>query len=137
MTSSANHRDRGALSIVAVLLTVMVLAAAGLVVDGGRALSARRHAAGTAEAAARFAISNQSLTTGFDPARARALALDHALRAGVRSGDVAVEVVYRSDGRPEVVVTIVERPRAVFAALLGARSLTVRAEGSAVFVYSP
>ncbi|MCY7300340.1 MAG: pilus assembly protein TadG-related protein, partial [Ilumatobacteraceae bacterium] len=46
-------RDGGAISVVMVILLVRVLGGAGLVVDGGRALGARRHASNTAEAAAR------------------------------------------------------------------------------------
>jgi Flp pilus assembly protein TadG len=99
-------------------LTIVALGAAGLVVDGGRALAARRHAAGTAEAAARFAITRQSLTTSFD-------------------SDAAVEIRNRADGRPEIVVTITERPTAIVLGLAGVESLTVHATGSAIAVYAP
>src|SRR5688500_11577322 len=74
------RRDRGSLSVVLMLMVVIVLAGGALIVDGGRALSARRHAANTAEAAARFAVTSQSLSTDIDPERARESALSYATR---------------------------------------------------------
>jgi Flp pilus assembly protein TadG len=127
-------RDRGALSVVMMFLVVVTLAAGGLIVDGGRALAARRHAANTAEAAARWAVATQSLSTGFDPDTAASLAHSHAERAGIAPGDIDVVVRYRPE--PEIVVTITERRDAVFLALGGADELTVRATGSAMYVYS-
>lgn len=132
-----NPRDRGSLSVVTMFLTIITLGAAGLVVDGGRALAARRHAAGTAEAAARFAITRQSLTTGFDPSDAIEVARSYAVRSGIDERDIAVEVRDRPDGRPEIVVTITERPTAVVLGLAGVESLTVHATGSAIAVYAP
>ncbi len=129
------HRDRGSLSIVLVLLVTVVLGGGALVVDGGRAMAARRHAANTAEAAARTAVARTSLTTGFDPARAAELAVDHAVRSGVDPADVQVTVRTGPTGEPEVVVTITERRTAVFVALTGADQLTVRATGAATFLY--
>lgn len=134
---SMHRRDQGSLSVVTMFLTVIALGAAGLVVDGGRAMAARRHAAGTAEAAARFAITRQSLTIGFDPTDAVEVARSYALRSGVAERDIAVEVRERPDGRPEIVVTITERPAAVVLGLAGVESLTVHATGSAIAVYAP
>jgi Flp pilus assembly protein TadG len=127
-------RDRGSLSVMMILLVVVTLGAAGLIVDGGRAMSARRHAANTAEAAARWAVANQSLSVGFDPDRAVELARTHAERAGVDPRDIAVDV--RRDPEPQVVVTITEHRRTVFLVLGGAREMTVHATGAATFVYS-
>lgn len=127
--------DRGSLSIVLVLLVTVVLGGGALVVDGGRAMAARRHAANTAEAAARTAVARTSLTNGFDPARAAELAIDHAVRSGVDPADVQVTVRTGPTGEPEVVVTITERRTAVFVALTGADQLTVRATGAATFLY--
>ena len=45
--------DRGMTSVAAVLMIVVVLAGAGVVYDGGRALAARREAINVAEGAAR------------------------------------------------------------------------------------
>lgn len=136
-TRAHRGRDRGSLSVVMMLLTIIALGAAGLVVDGGRALAARRHAAGIAEAAARHAISRHSLSTGWNPVTAGAMARSFAARSGVDHADIEVVARTRSDGRPEIVVTITERRAAVFAALGGVETLTVRASGSAIAAYSP
>lgn len=134
-TEPDHVNDRGSLSIVLVLLVTVVLGGGALVVDGGRAMAARRHAANTAEAAARTAVARTSLTTGFDPTRATELAIDHAVRSGVDPADVQVTVRTGPTGEPEVVVTITERRTAVFVALTGADQLTVRATGAATFLY--
>lgn len=126
-----NARDRGSISVVMIIMLVMVLAGAGLVVDGGRAMAARRHASNTAEAAARAAVSTATPVSGFDPATARDAALDYATRAGVAAVDVNVVVV--SDA---VRVTITERRRTVFLVLGGRSTMTVRATGVARVVYS-
>lgn len=136
-TGSTQGRDRGSLSVVTMFLTIVALGAAGLVVDGGRALAARRHAAGTAEAAARFAITRQSLTIGFDPDTAMEVARSYAVRSGIAERDVVVAVRDRADGHPEIVVTITERPVAVVLGLAGVESLTVHATGTAIAVYAP
>jgi Flp pilus assembly protein TadG len=127
-------RDRGSLSIVMIFLVLVTLAGAALIVDGGRAMSARLHAANTAESAARWAVASQSLSAGFDPDAAAATARSHARRAGVAAADIAVFVRYDPD--PEVVVTITEHRSAVFLILGGAEDMTVHATGSAIFVYS-
>lgn len=48
--------DRGSVSLLIVVLIPAVLIGAGLVLDGGRQLEARRDANGTAQAAARAAV---------------------------------------------------------------------------------
>ena len=131
----AATRDRGSLTIMLVVLVLVTLGGAALIVDGGRAMAARRHAANTAEAAARFAVAEQSLAAGFDADTAVAVALDHAQRAGVAAADVDVGVRTGPTGAPEVVVTITERRSTVFLALGGADELTVRASGAATFLY--
>ncbi len=124
-------RDRGSISVVMIIMLVMVLAGAGLIVDGGRAMAARRHASNTAEAAARAAVSTATPVSGFDPVTARDAALEYAARAGVASVDVVVEVA------PDAVrVTITERRRTVFLVLGGRSTMTVRATGVARVVYS-
>jgi Flp pilus assembly protein TadG len=127
-------RDRGSLSIVMMFLVIIVLAGAALIVDGGRAMSARRHAANTAEAAARSAVANQSLTEGFDPSAATARARSHAERSGIDPTDIQVSIQYDPD--PQVIVTVTEHPSTVFLVLGGADDMTVRATGAARFVYS-
>ena len=133
--SESSRTDRGSLTIVAVLLTVVCLAGGALIVDGGRALAARRHAANTAEAAARFAVATQSLEGPPDSSILRDRAVEFAGRAGVPSSDVTVSVLDAGDG-PTVVVTITERASTVFLALGGSSSMTVHATGTARFVYS-
>jgi Flp pilus assembly protein TadG len=123
--------DRGAISVVLMLLSVIVLAGAGLIVDGGRAMSARRHAANTAEAAARAAVSSATPVSGFNPRTARAAALGYASRAGVAARDVQVVV-----GADFVTVTVTERRTTVFLILGGQSTMTVTASGTARVVYS-
>ena len=124
-------RDRGAISVALMLLVLITLGGAGLVVDGGRAMSARRHASNTAEAAARAAVSTATPVASFDPVVARRAALASTSAAGVPAADVTVVV-----GRDSVRVTVVERRRTVFLVLGGASTLTVRATGIARIVYS-
>jgi Flp pilus assembly protein TadG len=133
---NAPTRDRGSLTIVTTLLMVVVLAGAALVVDGGRAMAARRHAANTAEAAARAAVSARSLRAGFDADDAAATARSFAARSGIDAADVEITFRTGPTGEPEIVVTITERRTAVFLALGGADELTVRATGAATFVYA-
>lgn len=128
---TANGRDRGAISVVMVILLVMVFGGAGLVVDGGRALVARRHASNTAEAAARAAVSALSPVTGFNRDAARVAAMSYATRAGVATADVRIEV-----GANFVTVTIVERRDTVFLILGGEETMTVEASGTARVTYT-
>jgi Flp pilus assembly protein TadG len=134
--SSNRAVDRGSLSIVLMLIVVIVLGGAALVVDGGRALTARRHAANTAEAAARFAVTSQSLSTEIDAARVRVAALSYAARAGVARSDVAVEIRAGPTGEQTLYVTVTERRTTVFAVLGGQDRLTVRATGAARFTFT-
>lgn len=126
-----NGRDRGSLMVSLMILMVVVLAGAGLVVDGGRAMAARRHATNIAEGAARAAVSSTTPVRWFDPEVARSAATDHARRSGIAEADVTVEVV-----GSVVTVTIVERRTAVFLVAGGWSSVTVRGTGSATVVYS-
>ncbi len=132
-----DDRDRGAFGVAAVLLVLVTLAGAALVVDGGRAMAARRHAANTAEAAARAGLSGYVPGSGIDPRAAVAAALDHARRAGVAGGDVTATYGTDGAGRPELTVTVTARRRSVFLLLAGADVMTVRATGSAIALYTP
>ncbi|HAN34204.1 MAG TPA: hypothetical protein DCQ52_01745 [Acidimicrobiaceae bacterium] len=129
--SRRRPRDRGAISVVLLLLVVVALSGAGLVVDGGRALVARRHASNTAEAAARAAVATATPVSGIDQADAVAAALDYATRAGVPALDVHVTV-----GVDFVTVTIVERRPTVFLILGGQQTMTVQASGTARVTYT-
>jgi Flp pilus assembly protein TadG len=121
--------DRGAIGVALAILMVGVLAAASLIVDGGRALAARRYAANVAEGAARAAVAAQP-GRDVDPRLAAEAARRHAAAAGIAAADVDVEV---SDGEVHVVVTA--RREAVFLALGGVESLTMRGEGAARATY--
>ena len=72
-----------------------------------------------------------SRVPGFDTELRRQLR-----RAGVADGDVVIAMRTDAAGRPEIVVTITERPRTIFLALTGAESMTVRATGAAIALYS-
>ena len=126
-----SDRDTGSLMVSLMIVMVVVLAGAGLIVDGGRAMAARRHATNVAEGAARAAVSSTTPVRWFDPDVARAAAIDHAERSGVASADVSVDI----DGEV-VTVTVVERCRAVFLVMGGWSQVTVRGSGSATVVYS-
>jgi len=123
--------DRGAITVVVMFLLIIALMGAGLVVDGGRVMVARRHAYNTAEAAARAGVATATPMSGFSPTRARAAALDYAIRSGVAPADVSVRVT-----ATRVFVTITERRHTVFLILGGMETVTVRVTGSARLAYS-
>ena len=127
----SDRRDRGAISVVLMLLLVIALAGAGLIVDGGRVMVARRHASNTAEAAARAAVSTATPVSGFDRDAARGAAIEYANHAGVATSDVEVVV-----GADFVTVTVTERRSTVFLILGGQETMTVRATGTARVAYS-
>lgn len=123
--------DRGSIALIMMLMLVVVLAGAGLIVDGGRAMIARRHASNTAEAAARAAVSTATPVSGIEPEAARQAAMRYAALAGIEAGDIEVIV-----GTDVVTVTVVERRRTVFLVLGGIQTMTVRATGTARLHYS-
>lgn len=131
-----DQRDRGALGIALALVVLVALGGAALIVDGGRAMAARRHAAGTAEAAARSAVSRMSLRAGFDAQVAEDVARSYAERAGVAPADIDVEVRTGPTGTPQVIVTVTEHRTSVFLTLTSIDEITVRASGSAIVVWS-
>lgn len=96
--TSHGAAEEGSITPFVVVLTVALLAMAGLVVDGGYALAARQDANTTAERAARAgadALSRESLLGAgplrIDPAAARAAA-DRQLTAAGETGQVTVAV---------------------------------------------
>lgn len=134
MTTVTDRRstDRGTLMVPLMLLVVVVLGGAALIVDGGRAMVARRHAVDVAEGAARAAVSTATPVSSFDPTAARRAAVDHAERSGITARDVSVDV-----GPDWVRVTVVERRTAVFLVLGGWSDITVRGVGTARVVWVP
>ena len=132
MNGRARHdSDRGAISVVLMFLLVIALSGAGLIVDGGRVMVARRHASNTAEAAARAAVSTATPVSGFDRDTARDAAIGYANRAGIAPSDIEVVV-----GIDYVTVTVTERRATVFLILGGQETMTVRATGTARVAYS-
>lgn len=131
------HGDQGSVSGVWMMfMLVVVLAAAGLVFDGGRALQGERYAANVAAGAARAGVAAQTLASleqlggplQLDPAVAQDAALRHAAAAGIAAADVAVVVA-----GGDVTVTVTVRRQAVFIALAGSPELIMRATGTARF----
>jgi Flp pilus assembly protein TadG len=123
-------RDRGAASVIVVLLATALFTLGGLVFDGGRAITGRQRAANEAEQAARAgadAVSIDNLrgdgTVVLDPARARAAAQSYLAATGdtgrieVTPGSVSVRV--------EVVVDT------VILGIVGVNTLTVSNTASA------
>lgn len=96
MNAKRAHRDRGAVTAFAVIAVIGLLMAAGLVLDGGRLLAARRDAIDVGRGAARAgaqavipAVPGSGGTAQVDPVRAQALAQAYLARAGYQ-GDVTI-----------------------------------------------
>lgn len=126
MSGGTRARDRGTISVALIILLVATLAGAGLIVDGGRAMAARRHASNFAEAAARAGISTVRPDQPLDPLRAKSAVYFAASLEGVAPQDL--QIVVTTD---MVEVTVTERRRTVFLVLGGQSTVTVRATGRA------
>jgi len=120
--------DDGAVAMFVVVITVALLAMAGLVIDGGYALAARQEAANTAEQAARVgadALSRDSVRSGgparIDPAQAAAAARGYLSAAG-HVGDVDV-----SGDTVTVTVRVSKRTAILSAVGINAIAVTGRA----------
>jgi hypothetical protein len=87
------HSDRGSISAFVIVTTMLLVACAGLVVDGGRIVGAKVSAADHAENAARAGaqeiVSLRTGAWGLDPARATGTANAYLASHGV-SGTVTV-----------------------------------------------
>lgn len=111
------------------VLAVALMALAGLVIDGGRALTARDRAQAVAEQAARAGAGQLSVPAlyqgqvALDPTRAVAAARAYLQAAGA-TGQVAVH------GRL-VVVTVTGHEPTVVLDMVGVRSIAVSATASA------
>ena len=119
-------RDRGAVTMMLFGLLGVSLSGAALVVDGGRTMSARRHASNVAEAAARAgaALDNPFETATLSKVTRRVH--DYTDAVGVERVDVDIAF----DGST-VTVRITEHRRAVFVALSGIDSIDVTETGRA------
>jgi Flp pilus assembly protein TadG len=125
-----HHGDAGNASIILVLLTPAIFGVAGLVVDGGRALNARQHAANQAEQAARAAadaVDVDAIRTGaglaIDPLTARRAAERYLAAAG-ETGTVSL-------GAQSVTVTVKATTQTAFFAVIGVNHISVTGTATA------
>lgn len=125
--------DAGAAAIILVLLTPVLFALAGLVLDGGRAITARQRSADVAEQAARAGVNALDLTalraTGsdaIDPAAAQAAACRYVAVADPGAGCHVVASTQR------VTVTVTGRTSTVLLGLIGVNNFHVAGTASAV-----
>lgn len=128
--------DTGQVTVFVVGIMAALLLLAGLVIDGGDVLAARRVAIDNAEAAARAGAQAVSIssyrssgTVVVDPAAATAAA-DSYLRGVGEQGTVAVS-------GDTVTVTIRLRQPLAILSVVGVPSVTVTGTGSAVPVLGP
>lgn len=138
MTSdtSQQHRrrpdERGAATVFVVLFTTALLAVAGLVIDGGYALGAKRAAMNTAEQAARAgadALNESALRDGrtmVDPGRAVNAAQAYLDLVGAH-GTVAI-------AGGEVTVTVTGRQDTTLLSAVGVGSIPVEASATALSI---
>lgn len=127
--------DRGALSLMVVVLFVVLAALAGIVVDGGAKLAAEENAVALAQEAARAGATTVDTSTAYDDGavvvneqRALAAAREYLAEAGYHH--FAVMAVGSRAIR--VVVTITEPTR--FLSLIGLRSFTCTGAATASLV---
>ena len=124
--------ERGAATIFVVLFTVALLAVAGLVIDGGYALGAKREAMNNAEQAARAgadALNQGALRDGqtmVDPGRAVNAAQAYLALVGAR-GTVDI-------AGGEVTVTVTGQQDTKLLSAVGVGSIPVRATATALSI---
>jgi Flp pilus assembly protein TadG len=128
--------ERGSVSLFVVLLVPALLAAAGLVLDGGSAVAAKAQAVGDAYAAARAGAQALSAATyaatgkiRADPAAARSAAVAYLRRAG-EDGPAHVDV----HGR-QVHVNVTAASPTRLLNVFGLTAIHVTGRGSATAVY--
>lgn len=130
MTNRRGRGDQGTVTAFVVCFTVALIAMAGLVVDGGSILAARRHAFEDADAAARAgaqAIDEAALRNGqpvtLDPELARQLAQAQLDASGeIGTVDVAGDLVK---------VTVTREQDLSILGFAGIESVTIHATGTA------
>ena len=132
---TAKRDERGSATVFVVFLSIALLAAAGLVIDGGYALAQRRSAINHAEQAARVAadqLSEPGLRNGvvrIDADRARAAAQDY-LRAAGAHGSVDVHL-------DAVTVTVTDTYRPTLLSIVGVDEIPISASATASSIDSP
>jgi Flp pilus assembly protein TadG len=124
--------DSGAISIILVLLAGALFGLAGLVWDGGRAITARQHAADLAEQAARAGANDLDLTAirdqgsdSIDGRRAIADACHYVLVASPASGCTATAT------GESVTVTVTTHTPTALLGIIGLSSLTTHGHATA------
>lgn len=133
----ADDREQGAaLAVWLLMLLPALLSFAGLVLDGGRAISARQDAANLAEQAARNAVDELADGARNSPVGAQFLQLDPGAAASSACGYVAgarpgalCSTTIGNDGQVQVTVTI-KRATAILRAI-GVSQLTASGNGQA------
>lgn len=135
--SHSRFSDRGSISAFIALLLVALVALAGLVVDGGAALSAHQAAVDEAEQAARAgagALSTDALRSGslvidqdaaIDSAEAFTSAAGHPGTATVSGGAVTIAIHYRIPTSVLGIVGITSLPVSATASAVDVQGVTV------------
>jgi len=127
--------DAGAAAIILLLLTPVMFALAGLVLDGGRAIAAPQRSADIAEQAARAGVNALDVTalraTGHDTIDATAAQAAACRYVDVAAPAASCAVVVTPD---RVTVTIADRTPTVLLGLVGINSFHVAGTASAVAV---
>jgi Flp pilus assembly protein TadG len=127
---SIRRNEEGQVTAFVVVIVVALLAMAGLVIDGGSALAAKRRAINEADSAARagsqaLAISSYRATGRLRPDADAATSAARAYLA--RTGDSG-DVVIRDD---QVVVTVRTEQRMTVLGIVGIRTMTLTGVGQA------
>ncbi|KQY55744.1 hypothetical protein ASD11_14625 [Aeromicrobium sp. Root495] len=128
----SSRRQQGSATLWMIFMSIAILAVAGLVIDGGYTLAAKREAARVAEQSARVGadqLDTDSLRTGGSdlvPSEARAAAHRYAAAAGLTA---AVRV--RGD---EVTVVVTSRTKSVILGAFGVSGYTVHSEATAMSI---
>jgi Flp pilus assembly protein TadG len=127
--------DRGALSLMIVVLFVAFIALAGIVVDGGAKLDADQNAYALAQEAARAGANSVDTSTAYqsgsfvvDPAQAQEAASSYLSAAGQH--DFSVHAV----GRREIWVSVTITEPTLFLAIIGIGHFTCTGTATATLV---
>ncbi|HEY2506788.1 MAG TPA: TadG family pilus assembly protein [Streptosporangiaceae bacterium] len=128
-------RDRGALSLMVVVLFVALAALAGIVVDGGAKLTADESAVALAQEAARAGATSVNVSTAYscgafvvDQRQALAAAAGYLSRSGYDHYSVS------PDGTQAIQVTVTITEPTRFLSLIGVQSFTSRGTATALLV---
>ncbi|MCW2525284.1 MAG: hypothetical protein JWM76_144 [Pseudonocardiales bacterium] len=127
--------DAGFVSLYVVVITLGLLAMAGLVVDGGNALAAREQAADSAQQASRAgadALSPDSLRGDPSSLTAAPAAAQTAARSVLEAAGVTGTVIVDRDA---VTVTVVVHKKTTILSAVGVTDITVTATETATAVH--